>query len=140
MMYETHHEGNPDESLGNFYCTADVGTAMAMEAFGAQSKSLPGWLITPYTMQKCDFSPENKQKLRPDCIIVVITNDEIDRTLKKRNRNGNTNIPTRINGRPRKIWLIELGYSSDTRYMNKVIEKIEQHQNCEDCLPQRGMM
>jgi hypothetical protein len=27
----------------------------------------------------------------------------------------------------RKIWLIELGYSSDTRYMDKVIEKKEQH-------------
>jgi hypothetical protein len=26
-------------------------------------------------------------------------------------------------GRPRKIWLIELGYSSDIRYMDKVIEK-----------------
>jgi hypothetical protein len=29
--------------------------------------------------------------------------------------------------RPRKIWLIELGYSSDTRYMDKVLEKKEQH-------------
>jgi hypothetical protein len=44
-------------SLGNFYCTADAGTA-------AQSKRLPEWLITPNTMQKCEFSPENKQKLR----------------------------------------------------------------------------
>jgi hypothetical protein len=104
-----------------------VGTAVAMEALGAQSKRLPEWLITPNTMQKCDFSPENKQKLRPDCMIVEITNDEIDRALKKRTRNGDTNIPVQINGRPRKIWLIELGYSSDTRYMDKVTEKQEQH-------------
>jgi hypothetical protein len=60
-------------------------------------------------------------------MIVEITNDEIDRALKKQTRNGDTNIPTQINGRPRKIWLIELEYSSDTRYMDKVIERIEQH-------------
>jgi hypothetical protein len=30
-------------------------------------------------------------------------------------------------GRPRKIWLIELGYSYDTRYMGKVPEKKERH-------------
>jgi hypothetical protein len=78
-------------------------------------------------MQKCDFSPENKQKLRPDCMIVEITKDEIDRALKKSNRNGNTSIPTQITGRPRKIWLIELGYSSDTRYMDKVKKKKKQH-------------
>jgi hypothetical protein len=33
----------------------------------------------------------------------------------------------RINGRPRKIWVMELGYSSDTSYMDKVMEKKEQH-------------
>jgi hypothetical protein len=40
---------------------ADVGTAVVMEELGAYSKRLPEWLITPNTMQKCDFSPENKQ-------------------------------------------------------------------------------
>jgi hypothetical protein len=83
------------------------------------------WLITPNTMQKFVFSFENKRKLRPDCMIVEITNDEIDRALRKRTRNGDTNIPTQINSRPRKIWLIELGYSFDTRYMDKVTEKKE---------------
>jgi hypothetical protein len=62
-------------SLGNFYCTADVETAVVMEELGADSKRLPEWLITPDTMQKCDFSPENKQKLRPDCMIVEITHE-----------------------------------------------------------------
>jgi hypothetical protein len=114
-------------SLKNFYCTADVGTAVVMEELEANSKRIPEWLITPNAMQKFDFSPENKQKLRPDCMIVEITNDEIDRVLKKRTRNADTNVPTQINGRPRKIRLIELGYSSDTRYMDKVIEKKEQH-------------
>jgi hypothetical protein len=67
-----------------------VETAVAMEELGTKSKRFPKWLITPNTMQKCDFSPEKKQKLRPDCIIVDITNDEIDRALKKRACNGDT--------------------------------------------------
>jgi hypothetical protein len=116
-----------DRILGNFYCTADVRTAMAMEELGAKSKRLPEWLITPNAMQKCDSSPENEQKLRPDCMIVEVTHDEIDRALKKRTRNEDTNVPTQINGRPRKIWLIELGYSSVFRYKDKVIEKKDQH-------------
>jgi hypothetical protein len=33
-------------SLGNFYCMADVGTAVVMEELGANSKRLPEWLIT----------------------------------------------------------------------------------------------
>jgi hypothetical protein len=37
-------------SLGNFYCMADVGTAVVMEELGANSKRLPEWLITPNTM------------------------------------------------------------------------------------------
>jgi hypothetical protein len=73
-----------------------------MEIFGANSKRLPEWLITQDTMQNCDFSPEKKE-LRPDCMIVEITHDEIDRALKKRTRNGDTSVPTQINGRPRKI-------------------------------------
>jgi hypothetical protein len=60
-------------------------------------------------------------------MIVEITHEEFDRALKKRTRNGDSNVPTQINGRPRKIWLMELGYSSDTRYMDKVTEKKEQH-------------
>jgi hypothetical protein len=52
-------------SLGNFYCTADVGTAVAMDELRATSKRLPEWLITPNTMQKCEFSPENKKKIPP---------------------------------------------------------------------------
>jgi hypothetical protein len=49
-----------------------------------------------------------------------------------------TKVPTQINGRTRKIWLMELRYSSDTRYTDKVMEK--KMQNYANCLPQEGMM
>jgi hypothetical protein len=54
-----------------------------MEEHGANSKRFPKWLITTDTMQKCNISPENKKKLLPDCKIMEITHDEIDRALKK---------------------------------------------------------
>jgi hypothetical protein len=44
--------------------------------------------------------------------------------IAQRTRNGDNKVPTQINGRPRNIWLMELGYSSDTRYMDKVIKNI----------------
>jgi hypothetical protein len=74
----------------------DVGTAVGMEEIGANSKRLPEWLITPNTVQKCVyFSPENKKKIRPDCMIVEITHDEFDRALKKRTRNGDNKVQPR---------------------------------------------
>jgi hypothetical protein len=42
-------------SLGNLYCMADVGTAVVMGELGANSNRLPERLITPNTMQNCDF-------------------------------------------------------------------------------------
>jgi hypothetical protein len=48
---------------------------------GLKYQSLPEWLITPNTVQKYDFSPE-KKNLRPDCMIVEITNDDIDGLLR----------------------------------------------------------
>jgi hypothetical protein len=70
-------------------------------------------------------------------MIVEITHEEIDsyRALEKKTRNGNTNIPTQITGRPKKIWLTELGYSPDTRYMDKVMRRKNNMQNCAKCLP-----
>jgi hypothetical protein len=43
-----------------------------------------------------------------------------------------------MNGRPRKIWLIELGYFSNTRYMEKVTEKKEQHAELCEVLAAEG--
>jgi hypothetical protein len=47
-------------------------------------------------------------------------------------RNEDNIASKQTNGRPREIWLIELGFSSDTRYM--VAEKKEQHAEvCQLC-------
>jgi hypothetical protein len=72
-------------------------------------------------------------------MMVEITNDDIDRAPKKQTSNGDTNIPTQINGRPRKVSLIELGYSFNTRYTDKSQRRNNNMQNCANCWPQRSM-
>jgi len=46
--------------------------------------------------------------------------------------------PTVFSAGSRKIWIVELGYSFDTRYMDKWV-KNNNTQNCAICLVQRGM-
>jgi hypothetical protein len=60
---ETHHERNPERRPGKFYCTADVGMAVAKkELRGNSFKMPPGWLITPDTLQKCNISLDNNKR------------------------------------------------------------------------------
>jgi len=60
-------------------------------------------------------------------MILEITQIEVGKALKKQKRNEIAIVSTQTFGRPRKIWIIELGYSSDTRYMDKVAEMNQQH-------------
>jgi hypothetical protein len=51
--------------------------------------------------------------------------------FQKQDRNGDTIVPSGTGNKPRKAWLVGMGYLSDTgaKYMDegKVIEKKEQH-------------
>jgi hypothetical protein len=119
---------------------ADVGTAVVMEELGVNSKRLPEWLITPNTMQKCDFSPEIKQKLGPDCMIVEITHEEFDRALKKKTRNGDNNVSTQIKGRPGKYGSWSWGTPLTPGTWTRSWKRKSNMQNYANCLPQKGMM
>jgi len=122
-------------SKGNYY-TADVGTQEAMAALGAGGKRLPEWLVTSATMKACGCPPHNKDKLRPDCMIIEIPKCKVPIDTRKRKfGKGSHGVGTQtlqvdlqVNGCARKIWIIELGYSSDTRCLDKVKGKTEQHE------------
>jgi hypothetical protein len=47
-------------------------------------------------------------------------------------------VPTQIGSRHRNTWLVELEYSSDTRYMDKVAEKKQQHAELRRLLTTEG--
>jgi len=130
VMKEVHRGG-----MGSFYCTEDVGTAEALTELGANAKRLPDWLMTVETMEKCEFPPAHKNKLRPDCMIVEVPREG---PPLKRQRDGSLIANTRINGRPRKVWIVELGYTSDTRYLDKLTEKKRQHTQLCDMLTAEG--
>ena len=40
---------------------------------------------------------------------------------------SNHHITTIANGRARRVWIVEVGYCSDTRYLDKLQEKTRQH-------------
>jgi hypothetical protein len=71
-------------------------------------------------------------------MIAEIMHEEIDRALRKISRIGDNKVPTQINDRPKKIWLMELGYSSDNRYKDKVMEKKEQYAELSKLLAAEG--
>jgi hypothetical protein len=60
-------------------------------------------------------------------MIAEIPNEKSNNHSQNRRQNGVRNVSTQINDRPREVWIVELGYSSDTRYMDKVTEKKQQH-------------
>jgi hypothetical protein len=53
-------------------------------------------------------------------MIVEIPSEKLDNISQKRRHTGVRKVSAQIDDRPRKVWIVELGYSSDTRYRNKV--------------------
>ena len=56
---------------------------------------------------------------------------------RKRGRHGdqhNHHITTPANGRARRVWIVEVGYCSDTRYLDKLLEKTRQHRQLQSLL------
>ncbi len=102
-----------------------------MADLGAASTRLPEWLITTATTQKCGFPPEDKHKLRPDCMIVEIPKNEVPGAGRQRKRSAGgqeREVRRQPSGRPSKVWVVEFGYSADTRYLEKVQEKTDEHE------------
>lgn len=130
-------------SFGNYFCPADVGTAKAMADLGAAGTRLPEWLVTQATMQACSNPPAEKGKLWPDCLIVEIPKSEVPLAPGKHKRNVGPHeqtASTQTGGRPWNVWILELRYCTDTRYVEKVQLKTEQHEKLCELLTAEAMM
>ena len=84
-----------------------------------------------------------RRKLRPDIMITDITPGEkfSCKPSRKRGRHGgqhNHHITTTANGRARRVWIVEVGYCSDTRYLDKLQEKTRQHRQLQSLLMDKG--
>ena len=88
-------------------------------------------IIPDHVMVEHNFATENRHKLRPDALIV----EEKSRG-KKRNSRGQHAPPYK--GQRGKAFILEVGYTMETRYTDKFEEKHEQHRTLVKLLEASG--
>ena len=69
-----------------------------------------------------------RQKLRPDIMVVEMTSTEQRKYANNTRGRTHKRLAPLVGNKARKVWLIEGGYCSDTRYEGKMAEKTQQHQ------------
>ena len=133
---------------GGFYTIADIGRDELTKDLGVNNKRIPTWLLPDSTLEAAGIQAVHRHKVRPDILLVEMSHQESTRyrsnlpllpelnTTVTHPRMPNTRgAPTE---RPRKIWIIEGGYTSDTRRPEKAEEKQLQHQQLMHALRLRG--
>ena len=148
---------------GSFLKIADIGRDELVKDLGIVSKRIPPWLLTDADYESAGLSADRRQILRPDILIIEVSHAEqvrystaagqrplttkvdyhVPQALQARAPKGNRAIPhdaSRSAQLPRRriIWLLEGGYTSDTRYEEKFREKQDQHRTLIDMLESKG--
>ena len=122
---------------------ADIGRVEKVQHLGidAGKMRVPNSIISDRTFEQIGVSPELRDKIRPDALIIENSNMPVG--LKRlRNARMAENIPTLTRGRegPRrcKAYVIEVGYTQETRYHDKLQDKSDQHQTLINLLEAQG--
>ena len=127
-------------SLGNCYTIADIGSQERMAGMQQHDTRIPDFMLADIDLPE---GPSQPRKLRPDIMITDITPGETlsCKPSRKRGRHGgqqNHHITTTANGRARRVWIVEVGYCSDTRHLDKLQEKTRQHRQLQSLLMDKG--
>ena len=138
---------------GGFYLIADVGHLEGLKEIGVHSKRVPAFVLPDRYLHNRGADPgvergllqrgeaDSRSKMRPDMMIVQMTAAEQQTYIPHDDTTG-TAMPTLTarlhNGRARRIWIVEDGYCSDTRYEDKLKEKEGQHQALQTALEDHG--
>ena len=105
---------------------------------------MPDWLVSNEVLQECNLPPERRHILRPDIWLVEVTHAEqtryatqgahelltdtiSDSTVQAAQIDHSGQAQTHSQSRQRKVWLLKGGYTSDTRHLEKIEEKRQQH-------------
>ena len=127
---------------GSFYLVADVGKAEGLKEIGIHSKRVPAFVLPDACLQANGLDPaegrdllqrkesDTRSKMRPDMMIVEMTAREQNQYVPHgaTAAAGMPKISAHTpNGKERRIWIVEAGYCSDTRYEEKLQEKEDQH-------------
>ncbi len=140
---------------GSYLKIADIGRDELINDLGVVSKRIPTWLIPDDTLPQVGLSAHQRHVLRPDIMLIEVNQEEQARYTTQghheplngsiqgaarstRNEQDEDQSLPRTSNRMRKIWVIEGGYTSDTRHVEKVQEKMEQHKTLLQALEAQG--
>ena len=139
--------------LGSYYLIADVGHLEGLKQLGVHSKRVPAFVLPDRYLQNRGLEPQvergflqrgevdSRSKMRPDMMIVEMTASEQQTYIPFDDTTGAT-LPTlsaiKQDGKARRIWIVEGGYCSDTRYEDKLKEKEDQHLILQTALEDHG--
>ncbi len=141
---------------GSYLKIADIGRDELINDLGVISKRIPTWLIPDDTLPQVGLSVHQRHVLRPDIMLIEVNQEEQARYTTQGHHellNGSIqdaarstwneqdedqSLP-RTSNRMRKIWVIEGGYTSDTRHAEKVQEKMEQHKTLLQALRRKAL-
>ena len=126
MILKAIHAG----AMGACLTIADVGSEARMAGLETHGTRIPEPILRDMDLPE---GPEQRAWLRPD---ILLLEDNMD-LLGKR---GRSPAHTRLirYGLQTKVWVIEIGYSSDTRYRERLQEKRDQHAELCSLLAARG--
>ena len=146
---------------GSFLKIADIGRDELVKDLGTIGKRIPAWLVSDSTIEACGLDASRRDALRPDILLIeasqeeqaaYATNTQATELISTVNyhapgsgtrpRNTDRGQPNTAQDarlpRQRIVWVLEGGYTSDTRYLQKVSEKQDQHKLLMQALKLRG--
>ena len=125
---------------GSFFLIADVGNATTLADPGVHLKRIPTWFLPDSMLPSHREDPSRtRDKMRPDVMMVELTHEEQRMYSHARDAVlSNLLTHTGHNCKRRKVRILEVGYSSNTKYEEKFQEKTLQHQALVNTLTQWG--
>ena len=118
---------------GNRLVCMDVGSSTKVAHLNEKHTRIPNDVISDQVMEEHGMPAADRNKLRPDALIIESNIVHVPQTGKRdaqrRHKprkcihDSSKDPPTR----PCKAYIIEVGYAAETRYVEKVQAKIEQH-------------
>ena len=128
---------------GGYYKIADIRRTELIKDMGVSAKRIPPWLLPNSCLERANIDPANRSRLRPDIMLVEMSQSELECMSYRRHSQRHLKLSTTMNSQSRsegssgpqrrKVWLIEGGYTSDTRHLQKLAEKQKQHQKASRC-------
>ena len=106
----------------------DVGNAGKCQGLEFHGTTIPEWLLSE---QDCDTVDSNISMMRPDLMLINTTNQTaamLD-VCKNQGQHGRRRgmLSAGHHEHPVKFMIVEVGYTSETRYAEKLQEEMTQH-------------